>query len=170
MRAVADAVNNSVAIAECMRSALAPAYELVRSVSESAAKIVAEIDYSGLRAAVLPLITRTSYINLLIRTNWPLYLIEDQGMLDEVLALDASSDAQALSEEVAGIARERLCSEWLNELRARWDNYDELTQGELEILKCALSHYEVRDYASCVSMLMCLFGGLLNKYCGEPVK
>lgn len=52
----------------------------------------------------------------------------------------------------------------------RWDNHDELTQGEREILKCALSYYESRDYASCVSMLVCLSGGLLNKYCGEPIK
>lgn len=170
MRAVADTMKNSMAIAECMRLALAPAYELARSVSESAAKIVAEIDFSGLRAAVLPLITRASYINILIRTNWPLYLIDDQEMLDAILALDASSDVRTLSDEIAGIAQERLGSEWLDELRERWNNHDELTQGEHEILKCALSHYESRDYASCVSMLMCLFGGLLNKYCGGSVK
>ena len=34
MRAVVDTVKNSVAITECMRSALVPAYELARSVSE----------------------------------------------------------------------------------------------------------------------------------------
>lgn len=101
MSAVADTVINSVAIAECMRSARAPAYKLARSVSESAGKSVAEIDYSGLRAAVLPLFVRTSYINLLIKTNWPLDLIEDQRMLDEILSLDVSSDARALSDEVA---------------------------------------------------------------------
>lgn len=170
MRAVVDTVKNSVAITECMRSALAPAYELARSVSESAAKIVAEIDFSGLRAAVLPLITRASYIDLLIRTNWPLYLIDDEEMLDDILALDVNSDVLTLSDAIAEIARERLGLEWLNELRARWNNHDELTQEEREILECALSHYESCDYASCVSMLMCLFGGLLNKYCGEPVK
>ena len=170
MRVIVDKMKNSVAMAECVRSALAPAYELARSVSESAAKIVSEIDFSGLRTAILPLITQASYINILIRTNWPLYLINDQEMLDEVLALDASSDVQTLSEEIAGIARERLGSEWLNELKARWGSHDELTQGEREILECALLHYESCDYASCVSMLMCLFCGLLNKYYGEPVK
>lgn len=170
MRVIVDKMKNSAAMAECIRLALAPAYELARSVSESAAKIVSEIDFSGLRTAILPLITQASYINILIRTNWPLYLIDDREMLDEVLALDASFDVPTLSDEIAGIARERLGSEWLNELKVRWGNHDELTQGEHEILKCALLHYESCDYASCVSMLMCLFGGLLNKYYGEPVK
>ncbi len=168
--AAAEVAKRSAAIAESMRSALAPTYELARSVSESVAKIVAGIDFSAMRSAVLPLITQASYIKILIKTNWPLYLVDDKEMLDEILALDANSDAKTLGDAIADIARERLGTKWLTELRKRWNNHDELTRGEREILKRAIAYFESRDYAACVSLLMCLFDGLLTKYYGKPVK
>ena len=168
VEAAALAMNRCSEMVETMAATLIPAYELARSVSESILTTVSKLNYSDALSSVLPIITQVSFIDAVTRANWPLYLVDDQDMINEILALDTDSDAQAFGGAIAAIVHRHLGAEWLNTLRERWGNHDELTQEERTILFSALSHYELHEYAACVSMLMCLFDGLLQKYYGQP--
>lgn len=146
-------------------------YPEMRSAIDACARVISSVNYEGIEQAArkfAELASRLSYINVLERTEWPLYLVSDERMAKNISGLNASLDAETLRSQVCEIALESLGSEWIDEVHTRWMGHGELSDGERALLTLALDYHGRGEYEACVSILMCLIEGFLKKYCERP--
>ena len=75
----------------------------------------------------------------------PMYLVDDAEVCDGLDMLSSSVTDAELRDVVAGIACEAPDSDWIDEIRSRWESHDELTSGEKGVLRRALGRHEEGD-------------------------
>lgn len=103
-----------------------------------------------------------TYLSLLDTSQWPLYLSDDESLVDEIKNLSVDDDQ--LAEKVADIAIRHLDESWVEDVRNRWTNEEDLLQGEMAVLGAALDYHLRGEYLASVSLLMCMIEGLVYKY------
>lgn len=139
-------------------------YPALQRFADYAKEITQEINFGAIAGALRPIALKAKRIELLGKTNWPMYLVDDAEVCDALDMLSLQATDEELKELVAGIAYEYLDSEWLEETRSRWEDHAELISGERGILARALNRHEKGDYEGCVALLMNLLEGLVEKY------
>lgn len=105
-----------------------------------------------------------SYWNVLERSNWPLYLADNNDLFCELEGLDI--ERTDLDSAVYEIARIHLDERWLASVADRWSERDELPDGKRAVLKRAIDFHIGRQYDACVSILMCMVEGIIVEYFG----
>ncbi len=139
-------------------------------IYESISKpIFAEIDFDGIKLAMLPLQKRMHVLEVMKESNWPLYLVGNDLLTTELENISLAQDGASIVEEVAKVAFSYLDEEWLASVSERWSQALGLEPCEADVLVKALRYHGSGDYAACVSMLMCMFGGLIAGYFGSTV-
>ena len=140
------------------------------SLAEITREVTCGISFKGISDAIRPIALEAKRVEILGRANWPMYLVDDAGVCNDLDALSLYATDEELRDAVSEIACAALGFDWLGETRSRWESHDELTPGEKGVLKRALDRHEKGDYEGCVALLMNLFEGLIKKYCPSEVK
>lgn len=109
------------------------------------------------------------YLNLLIRSEWPLYLVANEAMSLEIREL-GEAERGSVADAVAEIACRHLGDSWIELVREQWCEPGDLTSGEAQVLSTALDHHLKGEYFASTALLMCMSEGLVEKYCGEVEK
>lgn len=146
-------------------------YPAMRSVIDACARVTSSINFEGIEQATrkfAELASRLSYIKVLERAEWPLYLVSDEQMVKVISGLNLKLETETLRSRVCEIALDSLGSEWIDEVRTRWMGHGELSDSERVLLSLALDYHERGEFEGCVSILMCLIEGILEKYCKQP--
>lgn len=139
-------------------------YPALQRFVDYAKEITQGINFGAIAGALRPIALKAKRIELLDKTNWPMYLVDDAEVCNALDMLSLQATDEELKELVAGIACENLDSEWLEETRTRWEDHTELSPGERGILARALNRHGKGDYEGCVALLMNLLEGLVEKY------
>ena len=139
-------------------------YPALQRFADYAKEITQGIDFDAIADAMRPIALKAKRVELLGRSNWPMYLVDDAEVCNGLDMLSSQATDEELKELVAGIACANLGSEWLMETRSRWEDHVELSAGEKGVLTRALDRHERGDYEGCVALLMNLFEGLVEKY------
>lgn len=114
-------------------------------LSEVAQEITCGINLKGISDTVRPIAIKAKRVEILGRANWPMYLVDDAEARDGLDMLSSSVTDAELRDVVAGIACEAPDSDWIDEIRSRWESHDELTSGEKGVLRRALGRHEEGD-------------------------
>ena len=120
--------------------------------------------------AIRPIAAKARRVDILGKSNWPMYLVDDATICDKLDMLDEAELGSHLMESVSEIAYAGLDMDWLSTTRLRWNEHDELSAEEKGVLSRAISRHENSDYEGCVALLMNMFEGLIEKYCPREVK
>lgn len=139
-------------------------------LAEMAQEAVHGIDIKAISDAFRPIALKSKRVEILGRSNWPMYLIDDAEICSRLDMLPAGTSIRELRGLVSEIAFARLDTKWLKETRARWEGHDELTTGEKRVLESALDRHEKSDYEGCVALLVNLLEGLIERYCPPKLK
>ena len=146
-----------------MVSALSYLAEVTREVAR-------RVDFKAITVAFRPIALKFKRVKILGRTNWPMYLVDDAGVCNRLDMLSEDTADTELKELVSEIAFDALDDNWLEEVRVRWEDHDELTHCEKRVLNSALNRHEKSDYEGSVALLMNLLEGLIEKYCPSGMK
>lgn len=139
-------------------------YPALQHFADYAKELTQGINFGVIAGGLRPIALKAKRIELLGKTNWPMYLVDDARVCDALDMLSLQAADEELKELVAGIACENLDSEWVEETRSRWEDHAELSPGERGMLARALNRHEKGDYEGCVALLMNLLEGLVEKY------
>lgn len=144
-------------------------YPALQRFADYAKELTRGIDFDSLAAAMRPIALNAKRVELLGRSKWPMYLVDDVEVCNGLDMLSLSATEEELERLVTGIACANLGSEWLKETRSRWNDHAELSSGERGVLNRALHRHERGDYEGCVALLMNLFEGLIEKYFPDEI-
>lgn len=144
------------------------ALQSVHAAMEHVAKVVKaateKIDLSGIINAFKPIAIKLNRLSVLTKTQWPMYLVDNPKACDQIDSLPDDAPDEVLKSRVGQIAVECLDDQWLDETRAIWESHEEISEGEMRILVSALERHRKQDYEGCVSLLMNIVEGLIDKY------
>lgn len=150
-------------------------FESARAISEAwtanisgLANVASRFDFSGLRAAVLPLQKRFHVLGVLKESNWPLHLVGSDELTAELEEADRESPTLLL--DIADIAERYLDDSWLESVSKRWETHEELGEGKGALLTRTLEFHRAGEFDACVATLMCLFEGLTVEYMGPSIR
>ena len=139
-------------------------YPAIRQITERVREATKDINLKALAESMRPLALRARRIEILDKTNWPMYLANGEPLSAALDSLPDNMTDEEMREQVTGIAFEQLGSDWLAEVKERWHEHDEISTGEMRLLNSALERHAKCDYEGCVSLLMGLLEGLIHKY------
>ena len=139
-------------------------YPALQRFADYAKEITQGINFGAIAGALRPIALKAKRIELLSKSNWPMYLVDDAEVCNALDMLSPQATADELKELIAEIAYDSLGSDWLEETRSRWEDHAEISSGERGVLARALSRHEQGDYEGCVALLMNLLVGLVEKY------
>ena len=139
-------------------------YPAIQQITERIREATKGIDIKALAESMRPLALKARRIEILDKTNWPMYLANGEALSAALDSLPDNMTDEDLREQVTGIACEHLDSNWLAEVKERWLDHSEISAGEMRLLSSAIERHAKGDYEGCVSLLMGLFEGLLCKY------
>lgn len=133
------------------------AIQNILQVGQKIAQTFATYDFSpvlkNLSEAMIPI----RYIHLLEQVKWPLFLINDEKMRDQILSACAvEEDAEAVKE----IAFSYCDETFLSSLEEDWFACSAIKQNRKPILSEALQMHTQGFYYASVSILMCQFYGI----------
>lgn len=144
------------------------ALQSVHAAMEHVAKVVKaateKIDLSGIINAFKPIAIKLNRLSVLTKTQWPMYLVDNPKACDQIDSLPDDAPDEVLKSRVGQIAVECLDEQWLDETRAIWESHEEISEGEMRILVSALERHRKQDHEGCVSLLMNIVEGLIDKY------
>lgn len=133
--------------------------------AEKTAKAMADaIDISPMVNAFKPIALKYNRLAILTKAQWPMHLVENQKACERIDSLPEGIEDEELKYRISEIAYECLNEKWLDETKALWQSHNELSDGEMHLLLSALERHRNKDYEGCVSLLMNLFEGLIEKY------
>ena len=167
MDAVQEMVNNISTILLKLTdyaSVVQGMYSTLAHFAENLSELVSSIDLDAIMGSLRTFVVERRRADLLMRTNWPLFMVDDDAFcnaLDELAAGDYDEGSRGC---VLEIASEHLDEEWLDATLARWGRHDELSHGVKALLGRAIARHKNKDYEGCVALLMNLFEGLIEKY------
>ena len=127
------------------------------------------IDLEGFRLATLPYSKKAHVLEVLSRSNWPLYLVGDDELTAKLEEINLAKDDVIIADDVSELAVRYLNDEWLDSVANRWSEVSGFSTDEDDVLAKALSYHKSREYAACVAVLMCVFEGLIASYFGPSV-
>ena len=140
----------------------------VHAAMQHVAKVVKaateKIELNGIVNAFKPIAIKLNRLSVLTKTQWPMYLVDNSKACDQIDSLPDDAPDEVLKSCVDQIAFERLDEQWLNETKAIWESHEEISEGEMRLLVSALERHRKQDYEGCVSLLMNIFEGLIEKY------
>lgn len=139
-------------------------YPALQRFADYAKEITQGINFGAIAGALRPIALKAKRIELLSKSNWPMYLVDDAEVCNALDMLSPQATADELKELIAEIAYDSLDSDWLEETRSRWEDHAEISSCERGVLARALSRHEQGDYEGCVALLMNLLEGLVEKY------
>ena len=146
-----------IAALQSARTAMAQIAEAIKTASE-------KIDLSGIVNAFKPIALKINRLSILTKSQWPMYLVDNSIACDQIDSLPDDAADEELRSYVGQIAFECLDEQWLDETKTIWESHEEITEGEMRLLVSALERHRKQDYEGCVSLLMNIFEGLIEKY------
>lgn len=145
-------------------AALRSVYAAMEHVAKVVKAATEKIDLSGIVNAFKPIAIKLNRLSVLTKTQWPMYLVDNPKACDQIDSLPDDAPDEVLKSRVDQIAFECLDEQWLDETRAIWESHEEISEGEMRLLVSALERHQKQDYEGCVSLLMNIFEGLIEKY------
>lgn len=145
-------------------AALRSVYAAMEHVAKVVKAATEKIDLSGIVNAFKPIAIKVNRLPVLTKTQWPMYLVDNPKACDQIDSLPDDAPDEVLKSRVDQIAFECLDEQWLDETRAIWESHEEISEGEMRLLVSALERHRKQDYEGCVSLLMNIFEGLIEKY------
>lgn len=145
-------------------AALRSVYAAMDHVAKVVKAATEKIELSGIVNAFKPIAIKLNRLSVLTKTQWPMYLVDNPKACDKIDSLPDDAPDEVLKSRVDQIAFECLDEQWLDETRAIWESHEEISEGEMRLLVSALERHRKQDYEGCVSLLMNLFEGLIEKY------
>ena len=140
----------------------------VHAAMQHVAKVVKaateKIELNGIVNVFKPIAIKLNRLSVLTKTQWPMYLVDNSKACDQIDSLPDDASDEVLKSRVDQIAFECLDEQWLNETKAIWESHEEISEGEMRLLVSALERHRKQDYEGCVSLLMNIFEGLIEKY------
>lgn len=154
------ALYNQIDYSAALRSVYAAMDHVARVVKAATEKI----ELSGIVNAFKPIAIKLNRLSVLTKTQWPMYLVDNPKACDQIDSLPDDAPDEVLKSRVDQIAFECLDEQWLDETRAIWESHEEISEGEMRLLVSALERHRKQDFEGCVSLLMNMFEGLIEKY------
>lgn len=145
-------------------AALRSVYAAMDHVAKVVKAATEKIELSGIVNAFKPIAIKLNRLSVLTKTQWPMYLVDNPKACDQIDSLPDDAPDEVLKSRVDQIAFECLDEQWLDETRAIWESHEEIFEGEMRLLVSALERHRKQDYEGCVSLLMNIFEGLIEKY------
>lgn len=145
-------------------AALRSVYAAMEHVAKVVKAATEKIDLSAIVNAFKPIAIKLNRLSVLTKTQWPMYLVDNPKACDQIDSLPDDAPDEVLKSRVDQIAFECLDEQWLDETRAIWESHEEISEGEMRLLVSALERHRKQDYEGCVSLLMNIFEGLIEKY------
>lgn len=145
-------------------AALRSVYAAMEHVTKVVKAATEKIDLSAIVNAFKPIAIKLNRLSVLTKTQWPMYLVDNPKACDQIDSLPDDAPDEVLKSRVDQIAFECLDEQWLDETRAIWESHEEISEGEMRLLVSALERHRKQDYEGCVSLLMNIFEGLIEKY------
>ncbi len=139
-------------------------YEALR---ESVSQFFSSIDISSIIApleSTIKTITSKRFIDIQNRTQWPLFFIDSQAVIDEIARLDDEVDDDTLTLNVYSIAQNYLNQQWVLDIQKRWANLNIVDDDKKHLLSEALQRHIDGDYYASVLLLITLFSGFIENY------
>lgn len=145
-------------------AALRSVYAAMDHVAKVVKAATEKIELSGIVNAFKPIAIKLNRLSVLTKTQWPMYLVDNPKACDQIDSLPDDAPDEVLKSRVDQIAFECLDEQWLDETRAIWESHEEISEREMRLLVSALERHRKQDYEGCVSLLMNIFEGLIEKY------
>lgn len=145
-------------------AALRSVYAAIDHVAKVVKAATEKIELSGIVNAFKPIAIKLNRLSVLTKTQWPMYLVDNPKACDQFDSLAVDAPDEVLKSRVDKIAFECLDEQWLDETRAIWKSHEEISEREMRLLVSALERHRKQDYEGCVSLLMNIFEGLIEKY------
>ncbi|RFT84223.1 hypothetical protein [Adlercreutzia equolifaciens] len=123
---------------------------------------IPELDRSAFIEPVLAARETIRVCGLMKRARWPLMLVRNGAMDDELMEINDLVEDDDLAIAVSDIASRYLDDDWLSDTKNRWLQCDCLGSAQKKKLIDALSRHGHGDYDGCVAMLACMLSGLID--------
>lgn len=139
-------------------------FEVSKQLAESISTLMPPMDSSGVSEAFRRAHESYRFLEILDKSQWPLFLEDGEELLCSLLMLDADADPGELKGSVGCIAEKYLDNKWMAEIKGRWASFGVLNSEEKNLLLNACERHESGDYIGSVAVLMCLFEGFVERY------
>lgn len=150
----AQMVNNAV-ISMVQSEAMQAALEVSRKVAE----LVKSVDLTPMLKAFSEAMIPIRYVYLLERLKWPIFLIDDEGLRQNIMnACKQSDDLDAVREIILSYCGEG----FLDAIECDWNSCDVIKAERKPILSEALALHKLGYYNATTSMLMCQVYGVAS--------
>ena len=98
------------------------------------------------------------YYNVLDKTGWPLYAVEDKELYDQITTLGENLD----HEKVAAIAIDHLEKNVIDKMMVRWRDSAIVGKNHFPAIREAIELYYSEKYFGCTSILACKMNGIIR--------
>ena len=150
----AQMVNNAI-ISIVQSEAMQAAFEVSRTVVE----LVKSIDFTPMLKEFSEAMIPIRYVYLLERLKWPVFLIDDESLRQNIMnACKQSDDYDAVRAIILSYCGEG----FLNAIECDWNACDAIKAERKPILSEALSLHKLGYYNATTSMLMCQVYGVAS--------
>ena len=151
-----------VTVSQSLGSAVASiiqseAMQAVLNVGQRIANMVASIDFTPMLKNFSEAIVPITYIHLLERLNWPIFLIEDEQLRKDILIACKTNEDPAI---VAKIIYEYCTDDFFIAMENDWKKCSIISEGRKPILSQAIHLHKQEFYFASTSMLMCQLYGI----------
>lgn len=133
------------------------AMQAVLNVGQSIANMIATIDFTPMLKNFSEAIVPITYIHLLERLNWPIFLIEDEQLRKDILTACKTNEDPAI---VAEIIYKYCTDDFFIAVEDDWMNCSIISEGRKPILSQAIYLHKQEFYFASTSMLMCQLYGI----------
>lgn len=133
------------------------AMQAVLTVGERIANMVASIDFKPMLKSFSEAMIPVTYIHLLERLNWPIFLIEDEQLRSDILDACKNGEDPVI---VAEIIYKYCTEDFFIAVENDWMNCSILSEGRKPILSQAIHLHKQEFYFASTSMLMCQLYGI----------
>lgn len=107
-----------------------------------------------------------AFVDCCKKTEWPIYWDSSKEFEEEIADIAAwSEDESQLKASVTEAVLSYYANSKLDEIGDRWSKSSLVNAGQLTMMKDALNKHEAGDYLASTTLLMCLFDGLVTKFC-----
>lgn len=155
---------SSLPITTDYSAVLQAARPTMERIAKAAKAVTDAIDLSSMVNAFKPIALKLNRLTLLAKAEWPLYLVENPKACERIDSLPEGIEDEELKSRISEIAYECLNEKWLDETKDLWLSHNELSDGEIKLLLSAVERHRNKDFEGCVSLLMNILEGLIEKY------
>ena len=133
------------------------AMQAVLNMGQHIANVLSSIDFTPMLKNFSQAMIPITYIHLLEKLNWPIFLIEDEHLRSDILEACLENEDPSVAAEIIY----QYCSEdFLIAMEKDWANCSILNEARKPILSQALLMHNQGFYFASTSMLMCQLYGV----------